>query len=346
MNTLINLSAEALLAIELSKPEHLFTGDEEVAKQEFRALAARWHPDRQPDAATTAVFQHLNQLYETAVKKLRGGIWQTPGLLMLRATDGATYKIRYRKQHDFELGRCVIGREIVAYVVEKEYSDLFDNALSVFARLPCADGRMAAEMSRYLPEMVRYFDTDDHQVLVLKKTPDLVLLRDLLEHLGGRMEPRHVAWIISSLLNVACYLDYAGLAHNAILSDTWFVSPAQHTGALLGGWWYAVRQGQPMLAAPAATVEYAPFTVIEQKQGDRRTDLELIRAIGRELLGDASGLRLVDDNTVPPLMRDWLMQSAQLTAVEDYQLWMNEVLKRSFGKRRFVVLDVAAEALY
>lgn len=346
MNKLMTLSANDLLAIDLAKPEHLFTGEEETAKQEFRALAARWHPDRQPDVAATTVFQHLSQLYETAVKKLRGGIWQTPGLLLLRATDGATYKIRYRKEHAFELGRCFIGREIVAYVLEKQYRDLFDNALSVLARLPCADGRMAAEIGRYLPEILRHFGTDEHKVLVLKKAPDLVLLHDLLEHLGGRIDPRHMAWIISSLLNVACYLDYAGLAHNAIASNAWFVSPAQHTGALLGGWWYAVRQSKPMLAAPAVTIEYAPFSVIDQKCGDRRTDLELIRAIGRELLGDATGLRLVGDKSIPPPLLDWLIQPASMTALDDYQLWTNEVLKRSFGKRRFLRLDVTAEALY
>ncbi|MCC9004548.1 MAG: molecular chaperone DnaJ, partial [Candidatus Competibacter sp.] len=109
MNDVTALSAEALLAIRLSEPERLFTGDKAVAHQEFRALAARWHPDRCPDAGTTGVFQHVNQLYDAAVRKLRGGIWQMPGLLVLRATDGATYKIRYRKERAFELGRLFVG---------------------------------------------------------------------------------------------------------------------------------------------------------------------------------------------------------------------------------------------
>ena len=346
MNDISLLTAPALLAIGLTEPERLFGGDEQTAKREFRALAARWHPDRCPARGATEVFQHVSRLYEAALRKLRGGLWQTPGLLVLRARDGARYKVRYRQERAFELGRLFVGREIAAYVVEKEHADLFENALQTLDRLPCADARMAAEVGRALPEIVRRFETEAHCVLVLRKAADQVPLRDLLDHLGGRMDARHVAWIVSSLLNLACYLDYAQLAHNAITLDSWFVSPSQHGGALLGGWWYAVRQGEPMLAAPAATVQHAPFEVMEHRRGDRRTDLELIRALGRELLGDASGARLARENAAPPPMIDWLRRPADGCAVRDYQTWMSQVLKDSFGERRFVKLDINVEELY
>ena len=346
MNDVTALSADALLAIRPTEPERLFTGDEAVAHQEFRALASRWHPDRCPDAVVTGVFQHVNRLYDAATRKLRGGIWQTPGLLVLRATDGATYKIRYRKERAFELGRLFVGREIVAYVVENDHADLFDSALQIIGRLPCADPRMAAEIGRHLPEVVRHFDTAEGRVLVLRKSADQVLLRDLLDRCGGRMDARHVAWIISSLLNLACYLDYARLAHNAISADTAFVSPPQHSAALLGGWWYAVRQGERMRAAPAATVQHAPFEVMDRRCGDIRTDLELIRALGRELLGDVTGSRLEREKAAPRPMLDWLRLLAGDSALRDYGIWMDRVLKDSFGKRRFVKLDVSAEDLY
>lgn len=346
MNAMTTLSAEELLAIRLSEPERLFTGDEETAKQEFRALAARWHPDRCPDGGATGVFQHVNRLYEAALDKLRAGIWHTPGLLAARATDGSTYHIRYRREREFELGRLFIGREIAAWVVGREHADLFRNALQTINRLPCANARMAAEVGRYLPEIVRHFETGEGWVLVVRKTPDLVLLRDVLDHFGGRMDARHVAWIISSLLNLACYLDYARLAHNAILTDAWFIAPPQHSGALLGGWWYAVRQGEPMRAAPATTVQYAPFDVLDCKRGDSRTDRELIRALGRELLGDITGVRLARDKAAPAPMLDWLRLPAGDSAIHDYQTWTNQVLKASFGERRFVKLDVATEDLY
>ena len=346
MNDVTALSAEALLAIRPTEPERLFTGEEAVAHREFRVLAARWHPDRCPDAGTTGVFQHVNRLYDVAVRKLRGGIWQTPGLLVLRATDGATYKIRYRKERAFELGRLFVGREIVAYVIENDHADLFDSALQIIGRLPCADPRMAAEIGRHLPEVVRHFDTAEGRVLVLRKSADQVLLRDLLDRCGGRMDARHVAWIISSLLNLACYLDFARLAHNAILSNAVFISPQQHSGALLGGWWYTVRQGQPLRAAPAATVQYAPPDAIARKRGDLRTDLELVRAVGRELLGDMTGARLARDKAAPQPMLDWLRLPTSGSPVHDYQTWQRQALKASFGERRFVKLNLSTTDLY
>jgi hypothetical protein len=344
--TMTDQSAKALLAIPLAEPERLFTADEEQARQEFRMLASVWHPDRCAQSRATEVFQHLSRLYEAALRKLRDGVWKTPGLLALRARDGTEFRIRYRRERVFELGQMFIGDQIVAYLVNEEYDDLFQHALDAISRLPCADPRMAMEIGRYLPEVVRHFATQEHRVLVLRKTPDLLLLRDVLDYFAGQLDARHVAWIMSSLLNLACYLDYARLVHNAILADAFFISPQQHGGALLGGWWYAVRQGEPMRAAPAITVEYAPFAVMDRLLGDVHTDLELIRALGRELLGDITGLRLAQQNAAPLPMLDWLARPANGTALDDYQTWQCQVLPDSFGERRFVKLDLTSQDLY
>ena len=346
MNPITALSAETLLAIPLLEPERLFTGDAQQAKQEFRALAAIWHPDRRPETGTPEVFQHLSRLYDAAAQKLRGGLWNLPGQLRVHATDGATYHIYYRKMREFELGRMFLGDRIVAYVVDKAHSDLFQNALQAIERLPCANPQMAAEIQPALPDIIRHIETEDSRVLVVRKTPDLLLLRDILDHFNGRLDARQVAWILSSLLNLACYLDYARLAHNAIGVDTGFISPPQHRSALFGGWWYAVRQRERMHAAPAATLQYAPGEVITRKCGDIRTDLELIRALGRELLGDISGARLVREKAAPLPMLDWLRLPAPPSAIDDYHTWQHRVLTASFGERRFMKLDLSADDLY
>ncbi len=59
-HNITTLSAAALLAIPLSRPERLFTGDPGQAQREFRTLVAIWHPDRCLHLEATAVFQHLN----------------------------------------------------------------------------------------------------------------------------------------------------------------------------------------------------------------------------------------------------------------------------------------------
>ena len=345
MNHHATLSAELLLTIPLSAPERLFTGDEAQARQEFRTLVSNWHPDRCRQAEANEVFQHINRLYDAAVQKMQKGVWQTTDLLSLRASNGTRYEISYRREHEFELGRLFIGTETVTWLVGKEHADLFESALAVINGLPFADGRMVAEMQPALPEIAAHIETRDQLALVMRKAPDLLLLCDVLDHCGGRMDARHVAWIISSLLNLACYLDYAKFAHNAILSNAVFISPQQHSSALLGGWWYAVRQSQPMRAAPAVTVQYAPPEAIARKRGDIRTDLELMRAVGRELLGDITGARLARDKAAPQPMLDWLRLPSCGSPVHDYQTWQ-QVLKASFGERRFVKLNLSTIDLY
>ena len=134
MSTTTNptLSAATLLAIPPTEPERLFSGDPETARQEFRALASIWHPDRCPHPEATEVFQHLGRLYEAALGKLRDGIWQTPGLLWLRATDETEFRVRYHREREFELGRVCVGDDIVTTLVDRAHADLFPNALGDF----------------------------------------------------------------------------------------------------------------------------------------------------------------------------------------------------------------------
>ena len=86
--------------------------------------------------------------------------------------------------------------------------------------------------------------------------------------------------------------------------------------------------------------------MLERKRGDRRTDRELIRALGRELLGDVTGVRLARAKAAPAPMLDWLRLPAGDSAIYDYQTWMNQVLKASFGERRFVTLEITTDDLY
>jgi hypothetical protein len=205
---------------------------------------------------------------------------------------------------------------------------------------------MRAEVARYLPEPVSAFKTSGTAVLVVKKSAKHVLLRDLLEHEGGTLAAEHVAWVISSLLNLACYLQHAGLTHNAISLDTYFVAPAEHSGALLGGWWYAAAHGARLTALPAPSLRLLPPDMLATKRADHRLDLDLIRSVGRALLGDESGASMGRASGAPAPLRHWLRLASSGDAVQEYDHWQRRVLIESFGARRFVSLHVSADAIY
>ena len=345
----INLTAAEILAIPEKSPEKLFSGELEIAKSEYHTLCRRWHPDYNTDANATAIFQHVNNLYRAAQQLIETNCWRGAGVLELPgAGSGAaavSRRIRYFKRADFELGEMYIGETEIAFAVERQYADLFENASRRIASFQFANLSMQKEMHGNLPDNPEYFATAERLILVLPKAPDMILLEDLLEHLGGAVDARHVAWIGSSLQNLACYFDYAGIVHHDISPQTVFVSPKYHSVMLLGGWWYAGFAGGKINALPNRTINVAPADVLRNKRADTRVDLELIRQTGRELLGNGGGAPLKTNEKIPAAMARWFNGATSGSAVADYQLWRN-VLEMAFGKPRFCRLDVEPGAIY
>ncbi len=331
--------AAFILAIKPEEPERLFSQPDAV-RDEYRALAKLWHPDRGGDSA---VFEHIVALHVAAEKKVAVGEWLTPGLLEIRAGT-KTYRVRYRKSHVTEVGEMFIGSTVVAFAVKTDYADLFHAAEKIIGGFKYPDAKLKAEVERYLPALVvPPVETGGRLHLIAKKTADQVLLRDLLDHCKGAIDPKHVAWMISSMLNIACYLDVSKVTHNAIGLDSIFVSPEKHSGALLGGWWYACPHGSRMAALPASSLRFAPADILKKKRATHRLDLELIRATGRELLGDPAGSRL--PKLCPLPMANWLRYASAGHAIDDYRAW-KEVLKASFGKPKFIEMAVSATEIY
>lgn len=343
------LTADAILCIPLDRPEKLFTGDPVVARQELRRLVSLWHPDRHAGPRATEVFQWVQKLYDVAVQKLAAGIWEEEGVLQVPGRQGSTFRLSYVSKHEIDPGTLYVGENVLAFDILAPETDLADHARQILAGLTYASAAMQREFSRYFPQQEHACieKPDGGYLLVYKKAPDMLLLQDVLAHFNGKLPPRHVSWIISRLLNIACYFERQGkLAHNAIAPDSVFISPAQHHVALMGGWWFAARLGEPMLAASPRLARFAPPDVMQNRQGDVRSDMEMIRALGRELLGDISGTRLAHDASLPPPLVAWLLDSSTEDAVNTFRHWQEQVLVRAFGQRRFVPLPLTHQMLY
>jgi hypothetical protein len=178
----------------------------------------------------------------------------------------------------------------------------------------------------------------------------MVLLSDLRDAItkstGKNFDSKHVAWVMSRLLSIACFLQINGQTHNGIAADAVFVSPAMHTALLAGGWWYAARENTALKGLPGTALDNVPHDVLSSGRATRRVDLELIRAVGRDLLGDPTGSLILRDKKVPKPMAHWLTNSTSGDAFEDFREWSDDVLKSSFGARRFVELKVSFSDVY
>lgn len=340
------LSAHDILAIPINRPERLFSRERGAARREFRILAQAWHPDRNASPQAHRVFSHLKTLYEVAKARLENGVWHGRGSTLLRTHTGRSYRLRQRARARFELGETLLADTVLAYCFDRGYEEQFEQAVDSVSALRFADTAMQQQMAPALPAIRDAFHTPDGKpVLVLTKAADMLRLSDVIAHCGGALDPRHAAWIIGASLNLACYLDWAGIAHNGFSSDSLFVSPQRHAVSLLGGWWYAVPLGAPWATAPATTVETTPADLLAARTGDARVDLNCIRALGRAMLGDPSGALLTGVRNVPRALAEWLNLPAGADAQDDYAYWQM-TLDEAFGPRRFVPWPLTAGDIY
>lgn len=336
-----NLTAANLLAIKV--PEKLFTSPAD-AKKEYRKLSMRWHPDREGD---DEVFKHVKALYEEAEKKIAAGSWKVPGVERVNTKDGRSFEIRYKKHHVFELGDMYVTDTVVAYMIKNEYSDLVESARKNIS-FKYATDKMKKDFSGYVPTIAVEAETDTHQMVVYRKTEDLLLLRDVIDHMK-KVPARHAAWILSTLYNLNCFFKYNGLSHNAISPDTYFISPQFHSGAMLGGFWYASKIGTNMVAVPKRTLQHAPGDLIKDKKSTPMLDSYLIKATGLEMLGDIHGTKLIAEakaGNIPQPLLNWLRTPGSEDPVDEYSTWKKKVLIDSFGPPKFHKLELTSKDLY
>ena len=331
----MNSFANMLLDVPLDAPSRLFPQDPTEAERVWRTLARQWHPDRSCHPRAKAVFAHLNALRQRASAWRSEGRWEVDNTLTLHCTDGKTRRLRYLKRHFTDLGENLIAHNLFTSLTRVTHADLAERESRAIAHLTFADTRMAQEMLPWLPSEMARFQTRGHHALLLSKAPHMLLLADLLAHYGGTLDARHVGWIVSGMLHVACYLEWAGLAHHAIGPETWLVSPERHSGTLVGGWGYATDIGTRLKAVPARTFNAAPSIWKTAKIATSAMDRELIKLTGREMSRD----------DMPDPLADWLTRPPMAHAIDDYQSWKN-ALRDAFGRPRFVKLTTTPDVVY
>ncbi len=335
------ITAATLLAVPLTEPERVFSFDR--IERNYRDLAKQFHPDAGGDADA---FAHLNALHTEAKRRAAAGEWRVPGLLELVGTDGKLRRIHYAVEHDVGVGTAYIGRTLTAYTLRDDYADLANTAALTIAGLKFPNSKFEESMRLRLPAPRARFNTETATVLVQEKPEDTARLADVLAAVGGRLDPKHVCWVTSELLNICCYLEWARVVHCDVSLDSVYVSPTGHTALLQGGWWYASRAGERMARVQTGrTVCNLRASTAGSKVASFDVDLDQVRLLGRELLGDPGGSRLTTMADVPAPLASWLRTPSSGSARKDYAAWP-DVLKASFGARRFVKLDVDLSVIY
>jgi len=337
----MTLSAQEILSVTPSDRVRLFPGAAEEVRRTFKRLATRWHPDVCADPRATEVFAHLVRLRDAALGPTRP---VTAITRTLHTRDGRALGLSPLSIVPLDTGEVLVGRRSLTWVYRADTADLAEAGARRISGFRFADDRMRAQMTPFLPTLDKRIPLEDGgDALVMARHPDEVLLADLLR-VRGAVPAEHVAWNGSGLLNIACWLGWAGLVHGAISPETVLISPETHTVRLMGGWGFATSAGSRPAALPGRTLALAPRLSVKGEVVDARIDLELIRRTLREALGDPTGGSLLRGGAPEPIGR-WLVMPPEASAPADYAAWA-KVLERVWGKRRFVRWDLTPDSVY
>ena len=340
-----NLTAHDILAIEDGAPESLFSvGNYDSIEVEYKEYLKRWHPDVNGNPMASDVTQKIIRLRKAAVKKVTDGVWEYPNVLMLQTERGAV-NFRYLKKTAAEIGEVYIGKKHVIFLVDATEKELIPRFTRNFP-FKFADEEMKENMSRCLPTLYnKYGKIETHgKVGVVVNRPDgYILLKDLMDHVGGKMDYRHAAWMMSCLCNINCYLFWEHFVHGGISPYSCFVNPEKHSIALLGSWWYGERYQDQLRIVPNYSIALLP-DVMKKRRADYVIDLELSKHIGRTLLGDYSGAKLYRDPDIPRSFINWVTSPSAGNALLDYEEWVRA--RDKMGPRKFTNMGITDRDVY
>ncbi len=340
------MNAAEILSIGEGEALTLFPDPKSINKR-FRDLAKSWHPDVSKHPKAREVFAHISRLHDLATKRSK------PSSPSARTTvaktwtlkDGGKIEVKAKSVNRAALGDVIVTSNTVAYETVIGFEDIADAEAVAVGSFRFANDTMKQGMEKFLPSLKRRIDAVGTSVNVFHRPADTVLLVDLARHMGGRIPPKHVAWIVSSLENMACYLKWLGMSHGAISPENILVSPSMHSVILVGGWGYATPFGDRPKALPERTLSLVSRLALAGEKVDPKVDLALIRATAQELLGTSGGGGLALMKDVPDAMRMWLSLPPGDDAFEDYASW-EKCLVEAFGPRKFVKMEINPADVY
>ena len=332
------MDTKAILSIE--KCGDLFPYGEDAIKAKYKELSKEWHPDNNNHPDATRVFTKITELYNYALELLANGQWEKTNYILISKADGKKISLNYDTCFDFELGTCYVTKTKIVYVLGSDKEKYYSNAIQRIKSLQYKDKKMEDDLSRFFPKLYQSFKTNnDEFVIVLDKTEDVYPLKNVLEYFDHKIDDKHVAWIISRLCNLTCYLKYSGLVHNGININNCFISPRHHSILLLGGWWYATGEGDAMIGTTKDIFFIMSVTAKGSKKSSALTDLESVKLLGRQLLGETNCRKLALDSSIPKPFINFLIGGSSDNSYEEFSKW-DKALEDSYGKRRFINMEI------
>lgn len=328
---------------DIKYPYELFDDDIEEIKKTYVDLMKVYNPNLNGQKKEyIEITKKIDELYKKAEENEIKGIWNKPGFIKLKCIDEKYYSMKFRISHSFELGDMYIGNDSILYLMNEKYERLVLNAINKLKSIKYSNDDMKKEFNRYLPQVKTIFRTIEGKIgVVIEKDEDLVLLRDLLTYCNGKISINTVSWILNSLYNLICFINFNGLTHNGITIDSYFVSLKGHYGALLGGWWYSTKDEKTILEV---TKKIKSDEMNQSKKSNSKEDLKAIKILGRILFGDKSEIVALRNSSIQRELIIWLDDNNGNNPFEEYSTWRN--ITRKITNEKGIKVNIDKDDLY
>lgn len=325
------------------KAGDIFDENESLCKARYRELTKIYHPDAKN--GDRDLFEHITELYKKALELIQDGKWEKSNYISLKTDKNKHLQITYQTKYQFELGICYVCCKHVIYILEKDKEKYYRNYLEKVKSLKYATPEMETVMKRTMPLIISNgrLDTGEYYI-VLSKTEDVYPLKNLLSYMN-EIPGKHVAWIISRLSSICCYLEYNHFVHNGIDINSCFVSPKYHSILLFGGWWYTSKIGDRLLGTTKEIFDLMPVVAKTEKKANTITDLESVKLIGRTLFNEKTCRTLNERTDIPKPIKDFLIRGSGDDAITEMSIW-DENLNKAYGQRKFIELNVTEKDIY
>lgn len=249
----------------------LFEPNEKKVRETYREYAKTVHPDGCELEMAEEAFIKLNKLYQQALECLRLGTWES-------VNDGFYYTT------DFELGNRHFDytKGAIWYRIHnRKYMARYREMVNAFKENFPWDLRTRDLYLRKIPD----FTTESSiNRIIVDVGPDYHPMDLFLKVYGDRLDGRDIAWMISRMCDLCCFLNHGGMVLNGITPENLAINVVSHSIMIPGGWWYAAPAGSPMTGTNKAVYECMSLKAQCDKIAEYRTDMECVRKMFREVI--------------------------------------------------------------
>lgn len=125
-----------------TKVGDIFPNDVTQAKNIYRDLCKKYHPDTFADDRANDIISALTKLYNNAIKAIETGTWEKSNFIAIKTTKGTTLNINYLYHRVFELGEYYVCNQHIIYIFDFNKKKYYNNYIKQINKISYKDKKM------------------------------------------------------------------------------------------------------------------------------------------------------------------------------------------------------------